>query len=436
MPDAIEAASDRIGIVLADDHPLIRGGLKRVLELEPDLAVVGEAGDVDGALTLTRVYQPKVVVLDLNMPGEPTLTAIPQFREAAPGSAIVVLTMEAEPGFARRALAAGARGYVLKERAESELVEAIRAVIAGRTYLDPTLGAKLAQILSEPPGAASGLARDDPRLTVGSNFAGHRIDAFVARGGMGHVYRATDSSLQRAVALKVIAPEVADAPVFRARFERECRLAAALDHPNVVEVFHAGEEHGLLYLTMRFVDGTDLRKLLDNETRLEPERAAAIVTQIAGALDEAHRLDLVHRDVKPGNVLIEQRSGREHAYLTDFGITRQADDEPLTRTGVALGSVDYMAPEQAHGAAVDARADIYSLGCMLYEMLTGGVVFDRDGDLETLWAHVHDRPPRLPTHGVPPGLQNVLDRALAKQPQDRQQSAAELARDVAEAFNR
>lgn len=435
MPDAIEAASDQIGIVLADDHPLIRRGLRRVLELEHDLAVMGEAGDVDGALTLTRAYQPRVVVLDLNMPGEPTLSAIPRFREAAPETAILVLTMETEPGFARRALAAGARGYVLKERAESELVEAIRAVIAGRTYLDPTLGAQLAQMVSEPPAAALALARDDPRLAVGSDFAGHRIDAFVARGGMGLVFRATDHALERTVALKVIAPEVASTPVFRSRFERECRLAAALDHPNVVQVFHAGQEHGLLYLTMRYVDGTDLRKLLDDETRLAPARTASIVTQIAGALDEAHRLGLVHRDVKPGNVLLAKRAGREHAYLTDFGITRQTDDEPLTRTGVALGSVDYMAPEQAQGTAVDARADIYSLGCVLYEMLTGRVVFDRDGDLEKLWAHVHDPPPRLPTHEVAPGLPDVLDRALAKEPQDRQQSAAELAEDLAQEFD-
>jgi serine/threonine protein kinase len=369
------------------------------------------------------------------MPGEPTLPAIPQFREAAPGSAILVLTMEDQPGFARKALAAGARGYVLKERAESELIEAIRAVSAGRTYLDPTLGAQLARMASEPSGPPLGLARDDPRLAVGSDFAGHRIDAFVARGGMGLVFRATDHALERTVALKVIAPEVADAPVFRARFERECRLAAALDHPHVVEVFHAGQEHGLLYLTMRYVDGTDLRKLLDDETRLAPARAASLVAQIAGALDEAHRLGLVHRDVKPGNVLIAERSGREHAYLTDFGITRHADDEPLTRTGVALGSVDYMAPEQAHGTAVDARADIYSLGCVFYEMLTGAVVFDRDGDLDKLWAHVHDPPPRLPARELPPGLQDVLDRALAKQPQDRQQSATQLAQDVAEAFN-
>jgi DNA-binding NarL/FixJ family response regulator len=432
VPDGIESASDLIAIVLADDHALIRSGLRRVLDLEGNFHVVGEAGDVDGALALTRTHQPRVVVLDLNMPGEPTLPAIPRFVEAAPSTAVLVLTMEAEPHLARRALSAGARGYVLKERAESELVEAVRALLAGGTYLDPSLGARLARTSTDHGGRPPGLTHDDPELAVGGEFDGHRIDALVGRGGMGLVFRATDLLLDRTVALKVIAPEVAENSTYRARFERECRLAAALDHPHVVQVFHAGEHSGLLYLSMRYVDGIDLRGLLDAEQRLEPARAVSITVQIAGALEEAHRHDLVHRDVKPGNVLLSTgHPDHEHAFLTDFGITRRGDEEPLTRTGVALGSVDYMAPEQAHGADVDARTDIYSLGCVLYEMLTGRVVFERDGDLEKLWAHVHDRPPRLPQRDIPPGLQDVLDRALAKVPRDRQQSAAELANEVA-----
>lgn len=348
---------------------------------------------------------------------------------------MLVLTMEAEPGFARQALSAGARGYVLKETAESELVEAVRSIVAGRTYLDPSLGARLATMAPGPRDHLPGLAREDPGLAVGTDFAGHRIDAFVGRGGMAFVYRATDRTLDRSVALKVIAPEMADNPVYRARFERECRLTAALDHPHVVQIFHAGEEGGLLYLTMRYIDGTDLSKLLRVEQRLDPARAALILAQVAGALDEAHRHGLVHRDVTPANILIENRSDREHAFLTDFGITRRAAEEPLTRTGVALGSVDYMAPEQAHGTHVDARADIYSLGCVLYQMLTGRVVFDRVGDLEKLWAHVHEPPPRLPKAGLPRGLQAVLDRALAKDPRGRQQSAAALAEDVAAALS-
>ena len=432
----VEVVPDPIGIVLADDHALIRSGLRGVLDRETDLTVVGEAGDVEAALTLTERHQPRVVVLDLNMPGTPTLPAIPRFLDAAPGSAVVVLTMEAEPGFARTALSAGARGYVLKDAAEAELVEAVRSVLAGGTYLDPSLGARLARMSPEPGGAHAGLSHGEPNLAVGTDFAGHRVDAFVGQGGMGLVFRATDLTLGRTVALKVIAPDAAGNPVFRARFGRECRVAAAIDHPHVVQIYHAGEDEGLLYLTMHYVDGTDLRRLLRRESRLDPARAVSIIGQIAGALDEAHALGLVHRDVKPGNVLLAHRAGREHAYLTDFGITRRAGDEHLTRTGVALGSVDYIAPEQAHGADVDARADIYSLACILFQMISGSVVFDRDNDLEKLWAHVHDPPRRLVALNpdLPPGLQDVLDRALAKNPRERQQSATQLAQDAAEAL--
>jgi serine/threonine protein kinase len=243
------------------------------------------------------------------------------------------------------------------------------------------------------------------------------------------VFRATDRTLDRRVALKVITPEVASEPRFRERFERECRVAAAIDHPHVVEVFHAGEEQGLLYLTMRYVDGADLRQLLRIENRLEPPRAISILAQVASALDHAHGLGLVHRDVKPGNVLIAQRSGVEHAFLTDFGITKRITDEPLTRTGVAIGTVDYTAPEQARGGDVDARADVYSLGCMLFQMLTGRVLFAHGSELDKLLAHVHDPPPKLLAviPEAPHGLQDVLDCALAKDPDRRQQSAGELA---------
>jgi serine/threonine protein kinase len=273
-------------------------------------------------------------------------------------------------------------------------------------------------------------------LVVGSNFAGHRIDAVLGRGAMGAVFRATDYALERTVALKVITPDRAKDPVFRARFRRECRLAAAIDHPHVVEVFHAGQERGLLYLTMRYVDGADLGETLAAGGPLMPARAVSIVSQIAGALDAAHAQGLVHRDVKPENILLATVAGREHAYLTDFGIARHAVEEHLTGTGVALGTVDYVAPEQARGAEVDGRADVYSLGCVLFQMLTGTVPFDRDNALEKLWAHVHDPPPKILTLDprLPPGLEQVLDHALAKDPADRQQSAGRLGRDALDAL--
>ncbi|HET6867356.1 MAG TPA: protein kinase [Solirubrobacteraceae bacterium] len=431
-----ETAPHRIEIVLADDHAMIRSGLRRVLDAEADLSVVAEAADVESALLETRRHRPQVVVLDLNMPGRPTLAAIPQFLDAAPGSSIVVLTMEHEPGFARRALSAGARGYVLKDAADTELIDAVHSVAAGRTYLAPSLGAQLATADPDPEARLAGPSGEPPRLAVGSNFAGHRIDAVLGRGAMGAVFRATDYVLERTVALKVITPDRARDSVFRARFRRECRLAAAIDHSHVVEVFHAGQERGLLYLSMRYVDGSDLGETLAAEGRLEPTRAVSIVAQIAGALDAAHALGLVHRDVKPENILLATVSSREHAYLTDFGIARHALEEHLTGTGVALGTVDYVAPEQARGAEVDGRADVYSLGCVLFQMLSGTVPFARDNPLEKLWAHVHDPPPKLVSvaPGLPTGLEDVLDRALAKDPAHRQQSAGALARDALDAL--
>jgi DNA-binding NarL/FixJ family response regulator len=261
-------ASERIEIVIADDHAMIRSGLRRVLDTEADLSVVAEAVNVDGALDQAIRFRPRIVVLDLNMPGAPTLPAIPRFLDVSPRTDVVVLTMESDPATAREALTAGARGYVLKDAAEVELVEAVRAVLAGRTYLDPTLGARLATLGAEGAGQRPGLTHGDAHLAVGSDFAGHRIDAVVARGGQGVVFRATDRTLHRPVALKVIAPELAGNPTFRARFQRESQLAAAIDHPHVVQVFHAGEEEGLLYVTMRYVDGTDLGRMLEAGGRL------------------------------------------------------------------------------------------------------------------------------------------------------------------------
>jgi serine/threonine protein kinase len=270
-------------------------------------------------------------------------------------------------------------------------------------------------------------------LRVGSTFAGHRIDAIAGRGGMGVVYRATDMTLDRGVALKLLAPDLARDRVFRARFERECRLAAALDHPNVVQIFHAGEEQGALYLTMRYIDGTDLRSVLAEEERLEPARAAAITAQVAAALGEAHRRGLVHRDVKPANVLLATRDNTEQAFLTDFGITTdRAATTSLTRTGFAVGTADYMSPEQARGVGVDARADIYALGCVLYRALTGAVVYDKDSDVEKMWAHIHEPPPALLDlrPELPPSLGDAVERALAKIPADRQHTVDELAHEV------
>jgi len=422
-------SSDQVRILLVDDHAMVRSGLRLLLEEVGDFSVVGEAGDVDSALERTRATAPTIILLDLNMPGRPSLPAIPELLEAAPGAAVVVMTQHDDPEFARAALAGGASGFVLKEAAQSELVDAVRAAAAGRTYVNPNLGARLVTASTRAPVAPPGEAP----LRIGSTFAGHRIDAIAGRGGMGVVYRATDLTLDRPVALKLLGPTLASDPVFRARFERECRLAAALDHPNVVPIFHAGAERGALYLTMRYIEGSDLRALLAEERRLEPPRAVRIVAQVADALTEAHRHGLVHRDVKPGNVLIATREGHEHAFLTDFGITMdRVASTSLTQTGFAVGTADYMAPEQAQGVDVDSRADIYALGCILYRALSGTVLYEKDSDVEKLWAHIHEPPPALldVRPEIPPSLADAIERSLAKAPGDRQQTAGELAREV------
>jgi hypothetical protein len=246
---------------------------------------------------------------------------------------------------------------------------------------------------------------------------------------MGVVYRATQLRLTRTVALKLVTPALARDPSFRERFRREWMIAASIDHPNVIPVYEAGEENELLYIAMRWVEGTDLRDEIDRGP-LEPSRAAHIVSQVASALDAAHQRDLIHRDVKPANILI---TGQDHAYLTDFGLTKHASSiSGLTRTGQWMGTVDYTAPEQIEGVSVTSQTDVYSLGCVLYEALTGRTPYQRENDLATLWAHVYAPPPSVleVSPDIPAPLDDVVQRAMAKDPAKRYASAAEVGRAV------
>src|SRR3954451_10887547 len=242
---------------------------------------------------------------------------------------------------------------------------------------------------------------------------------------MGVVYRATQLNLGRPVALKLITPDRASDSDFRERFQRESRLAASIDHPNVVPVYEAGEADGHLYLVMRWVRGTDLHALLKREKRLAPDVAATIVAQVAAGLDAAHAAGLVHRDVKPANVLL---SG-EHAYLSDFGLSRlETSESRLTDSGQWIGSVDYCSPEQLRGMRTDARADVYALGCVLHAALTGRPPYPRTTVTATLLAHLNDPVPRVSESGSPQGFDRVLARTLAKDPADRYPSAGDLGR--------
>jgi YVTN family beta-propeller protein len=266
-------------------------------------------------------------------------------------------------------------------------------------------------------------------LAPGTTVAGYRIEGLIGRGGMGAVYRAVEEGLQRKVALKVIAPELAQDERFRERFLRESRIAASLDHPHVIPIYQAGEEQGLLFLAMRYVEGTDLAKLVAEEGALEPRRAVELLSQVAEALDAAHAQGLVHRDVKPSNVLIAQTAGREHCYLGDFGLTKRAGSlSGVSAAGEIVGTLEYVAPEQIRGDPLDERADIYSLGCVLYECVTGQAPLARATDVALLWAHVHEEPtpPSKVRPGLPRELDAVLARALAKEPGRRHGSAGDL----------
>ncbi|HYM52265.1 MAG TPA: protein kinase, partial [Candidatus Dormibacteraeota bacterium] len=267
------------------------------------------------------------------------------------------------------------------------------------------------------------------RLERGSLFAGYRIEGMLDRGGMGVVYRATDPDLDRIVALKIIAPEHTQNPDAVTRFKAEARLAASIEHPNIVPIHRGGEYHGVLYLAMRFVPGTNLRQVVDRG-QLDVDRVGRMITSVAAALDAAHARGLVHRDVKPANILISGEGEHEHVYLTDFGLTKRLGSAgSLTRTGAWVGTPDYVAPEQIQAETVDGRADIYSLGCVLYEMLTGSVAFPKDNDMAKLWAHVTDPPPSpsLKRPDLDRAFDEVVARATAKHPQDRYSKASELA---------
>ena len=270
-------------------------------------------------------------------------------------------------------------------------------------------------------------------LARGTILAGYRLDDVLGKGGMGVVYEATQLSLNRTVALKVLAPHLSDDEAFRQRFRREGQIQAAIDHPNIVTVHEAGEtEHGL-FIVMRLVRGATLKDLIVGR-ELDAARSLRILRQVADALDAAHEAGLIHRDVKPQNVLV---AGKDHAYLADFGLTKAMGDTGLTRTGQFVGTVHYMAPEQIQGDTATGQSDVYALTAVLYECLTEVVPYPRDSDVAVLYAHMSEPPPKVSDQrpDLPEALDAVIAKGMAKEPGERFTTAGALMEAAERAFN-
>jgi YVTN family beta-propeller protein len=270
-----------------------------------------------------------------------------------------------------------------------------------------------------------------PYIPVGTQIGAYRIEAFVDRGGMASIYQATDLRLNRTVALKVLGHEVSDSTDFRERFIRESQFAASIDHPNIVPIYESGEDDGLLYIAMRYVRGSNLAQLLRSGGSLEPKHALGILGPVADALDTAHNAGLVHRDVKPANILLTTvlgHEGHEHVYLTDFGLTKRTSAlTKLTATGNFIGTMAYISPEQIRGEPLDSRTDMYALGCVAYECLTGVPPFVRDDQAALLWAHLSDPPVAVSVHKPELSAADpVIAKALSKDPLERYESCDEF----------
>ena len=275
--------------------------------------------------------------------------------------------------------------------------------------------------------------------TIGEELGGYRVEALIGRGGMSVVYLAEQLALGRKVALKLLSPDLSEDEDFRQRFVRESRLAGGLEHPNIIPVHEAGDADGLLFIAMRYVQGRDLKALIEREGAMSIDRTFELLSQAASALDAAHVRGLVHRDVKPGNLLVASGEGpeeAEHIYLSDFGLTKKADSKSrMTATGGFVGTLDYVAPEQIQGQDVSGQTDLYSLACVAYECLSGVVPFDRNSEVAVMYAHLQDPPPKLSetVPAIPQAVDGVMAKAMAKEPSERYESCREFMRALRDA---
>ena len=402
-----------LALVIDDDLEIRE--LVALLLKEADCEVISAADGVEG-ITKLEESSPDFVVLDVQMPrldGWQTLKGI-RARSDVP---VLMLTAEATEQDKVRGLVSGADDYVTKPLQPAEFVARIQALM------------RRAKAQPHRPGAQV----EDPGFQSGDMIGPYRVEAMIARGGMSSIYRATHTALEREVALKILSGELARDRINRERFMNEWRIAAALHHPNIVDVFDAGTEEGRLFLAMELVPGGDLGHRILNEGALPPQEALWILEQMASALDAAHAADLVHRDVKPGNILLDG----ERAVLTDFGLSKMLGSQArLTAPGRMVGTAQYLSPEQIRGEEVTQAADVYALGCVIYEMLTASSPFEAESDFVLMYAHLERNVPRMSERrpGVPAAADDVVKRAMEKQIEDRYPSAGATIAALKQAF--
>lgn len=405
--------------LVIDDEEDIRELITLLLR-EADCEVVQASDGVEGIARLEQ-SSPDFVVLDVQMPrldGWQTLKGI-RARSDVP---VLMLTAEGTEEDKVRGLVGGADDYITKPVAPAEFVARIQALLR-----------RTARARTSPPSPGTA---DDGTLAEGQEFGSYRIGTLLGRGGMSNVYRASHLALERMVALKVMSRSLANDRVSRERFMNEWRIAAALHHPNILPVHDAGEVDGHLYLAMELVGGGDLGGLILREGALSPPRALRILEQAAAALDAAHAAELVHRDVKPGNILLEA----DRAYLTDFGLSKLlgsgSGGERLTAPGRMVGTAEYLSPEQIRGEEVTPRTDVYALGCVIFETLTASSPFDAESDFVLMYAHLERPAPRMTERrpALPDAADAVVKKAMQKNANDRFASAGETIAALKSAF--
>jgi serine/threonine-protein kinase len=400
--------------LVIDDEKEIRDLVTVLLKEEADCEVIAASDGVEG-LTKLEESSPDFVILDVQMPkldGWETLKGI----RAKSDVPVMMLTAHASEQDKVRGLVGGADDYVAKPVAPDEFIARIQAMLRRRC-----------------PPAISGVPNAEPGFEPGTVIGSYRIEGVLGRGGMSTVYRAAHTALERNIALKVLSGEFAEDPVSRERFMNEWKIAAALRHPNILAVHDAGEVDGRLFMAMELIDGGDLGHKLAREGALSPPAALSILDQTASALDAAHAADLVHRDVKPGNILLDS----DRALLTDFGLSKLlGSNNRLTAPGRMVGTAHYLSPEQIRGEDVTPRTDVYALGCVIFEALTASSPFEGESDFVVMYAHLERPAPPMSERrpALPVAADEVVSRALEKHPDDRYASAGETIAALRAAF--